>query len=234
MEGETTPILYGVELEYHDLRQSGEKFLAILAQFQKDHGISFFFPKTDSSLSNGFEIVSHPFSKKWFYAHQNLFRNLLTLVYENGGKVNSGAGLHIHISRQGLTNKTKAKLFYFINERNNRSFMTQVSGRSNDQYCKYFDSIPLLSLEGMACLEERSGKHEAVNWKHDNTLEVRVFKSTTTSRKLFGRLEFLFSLFDFFRSEKQTTALTEKNYRAFVKQSNYTHIKSLLDEDSEY
>lgn len=233
LEGETNPILYGLELEYHTLNES-VAFRRVLKAYQDEHKLDFFICKRDSSLSSGIEIITQPFSRKWFYAHQNILRNLMTMVYACGGKVNSGSGLHIHISRQGVTNKTKAKIFYFVNAKENRNLMTEISGRSSEQYAKYFSGIPLLSDEGMEYLERNSEKYEAVNWKHDDTIELRIFKSTTTTAKLFGRLEFLFSLFDFFRATPRTLDLIDQKYRDFIETSRYAYARELLVKDREY
>lgn len=233
LEWEENPILYGIELEFH-LLASTRTFTRALPAFQRKFNINFFTIKNDGSLTNGYEIVTHPFSRKWFYAHQWIFQNLLTLVYECGWKINANAGLHIHISRQGITNKTKAKLFYFINERSNREIVQQISGRSASQYAKFYEAIPLLTDEWMEIMEQRSEKYEAVNWKHDNTIEIRIFKSTTTTAKLFWRLEFLFSLFEFFKVFKATKELTANNYKNFIMNNQkFRFLKWLIEIDSE-
>ena len=225
MDYEKTPIMYGIELEINYLQ--GWNFRKRLAKYQEENNIDFFHCKTDSTLDEGIEIITHPFSKAWFTNNQNHFRNLLTIIYKSNGKIGRNTGLHIHISRQGIKNSTKAKLFHFINESENRSLISDIAGREqSSNYFNYYSWETLLSQEWLNRYEQNSWKYEAVNWQHNNSIEIRIFKATTKTNYLFARLQFIFLAIEFIK-KTPVIECTARNFINYI--SKQTKYKDILE-----
>ena len=231
MASEKPGVLYGVELEFNDVGAT-DVFRRRLASYQRSRGLDFFFCKYDGSLRDGVEVVTHPFSSAWFRSNREHFRNLLTIAYESGAKVGSRAGLHVHVSRKGLKERTKACLFHFVNESANRSLVARVAGREPGQAFGYYPGDTLLSREGVARMENKTGKYEAVNFKHADTIEIRIFKSTTKTANLYARVQFAFAAVAFCRATPAVDCTATK-FREFVasQSERYDALCELLRDD---
>ncbi len=229
---EKNPIMYWMELEINQLQDEDNIFRRRLQKYQEENKINIFHCKSDSSLFNWIEIITHPFSKNWFIKNKKHFRNLLTIIYMSWWKISHNTGLHIHISRKGIKNSTKSKLFHFINDSWNRSLIESISWRNTSMNSfEYYSWITLLSPEWLEIYESRSWKYEAVNWKHDNSIEIRIFKSTTKTTFLFARLQFIFLAIEFI---KKTPILdcNSNNFKKYIqKQTKYKDILEYFRDD---
>lgn len=228
------PTAYGFELEL-EFPQGHDQFRRRLAAFlaSSPELSDFFATKYDGSLRTGVEIVSQPFTFSFFRKNRALFRNLLTIAYESGAKVGGNTGLHVHISRLTLSDRTKARLFHFVNDVDNRPLMSHLAGRNAQNYAQYYTSETLLSPEGLARHERRAGKYEAMNFQHAATIELRIFKATTKSSLLFARLESVAAAVHFVSSAKSALDCTAQNFFAFVSARTgtypnlYEHLRAL-------
>ena len=99
--------------------------------FKKNGGTKHFLDlfnsvKDDSSVSNGFEMVTNPFSAKYYEDNQASFE--LMAQYARQQKLRgSGNGIHIHISRNAFTTETLAKFFKLFG--NNSNVIEKLAGR---------------------------------------------------------------------------------------------------------
>lgn len=94
--------------------------------------------KTDSSIQNGLEIVTHPKSlKRWFEMRPQVEKLLDDLRADGYRSYQSGrCGLHFHISLSSFFNPLHAFRFlsFFMN---NTTFCRKISGRNKTQYDTY-------------------------------------------------------------------------------------------------
>jgi hypothetical protein len=141
--------------------------------------------KTDGSI-DGFEIVSLPGTLAW---HKELW----TPWFDAGDSVEdlegkrSGYGMHVHMSRNALTQFAWAKLNVFVNAPENTGFITRIAGRNPTQYCqRHKKRIAHLSDA------QNHARYEALNFQTRNnaTVEFRIFQANVAKAGFFKNLEF--------------------------------------------
>ena len=185
-------IYLGVELEVEVPRQHSRGELA------DDVGSAmsgFAYLKSDGSLTNGFEIVTHPASldvhkEEWprlFYS-KSFVKKLRS--WDPGT-----CGLHVHISRRPISKLTQAKMVAFCNLAENRPWLIQLAGRESAQYAKFKTVYEL----GRA-IRGSDERYEVLNVNNRETLEFRLFKGSLRPERLWRALEFAHSLVYFCRA----------------------------------
>jgi hypothetical protein len=150
------------------------------------------FSKTDGSLNNGFEIVSHPMTLAR-HTRTMQWQKGMDLLTKHGYKSHntSTCGLHVHINRDFFGSKAVqsingAKIAYIM-ENNMTDFVNFSRRRQGelDRWARFGDISPRLSprTKSMLSTAFRSqysprNKYVALNTIHPNTFEFRIFKGT--------------------------------------------------------
>ena len=170
------PPFYGIELEI----ECGEHRQQEVSRTISEWTAGWSCHKGDGSLSNGFEIVSCPASvpehiKMWTPFLDN--RPSYISSWQSGT-----CGMHIHITRSGLSQLQIAKMLVFLNSKQNEDFIKLVCGRYNTNYCRKtkFD-------QG---LRKTTEKYSALNTSPRATVELRLFRGTLNKNSFFKNLEF--------------------------------------------
>lgn len=91
----------------------------------------------DGSVSNGFEMVTG-----WtgLDVHKRQLAALSTVPSMTKGCIShnsSRCGLHVHVSKAGMTPLHALKLFYWVNAYDNRDFMERIARRRNNGFATY-------------------------------------------------------------------------------------------------
>ena len=185
-------LYFGIELEFsHDSSGYREDNLnkAIDAlnngEFEKDY-----YFKEDSSLEYGFETVSHPRTLSSWLEEREKFEKWLSFAADN--VLEGRDGLHIHISRKGMTIPHMTRFSTFMSM---YSEQARIIARRNSTYSTYREK-PHNGREVKALLRNRS-RYEAVNWENSNTVELRIFRNTTSVTTFFACIEFAHALYQF-------------------------------------
>lgn len=168
----------GFELEVESM--SRDKFRDGAELFQDIEDLVYL--KTDGSLNNGFEIVSHPMTLDWFMANFPFekLEELKSLDFE-GWNVSS-AGLHVHVSKDAFNGiAAEAKFVCLIH--NNANLFESLAGRSGSRWSQ-FDNGNTKDLRRKLLHMVGSDRYSAVNMNNQNTLEVRIFKSSLKPERL--------------------------------------------------
>lgn len=180
------PHFFGVELEVESV--SGD--ISDQARCVRDQlGDSFAIVKRDGSLSNGFEIVTRPASlaiqlEKWPSLFANVPKGLRSFN-------TTTCGLHVHCSREPLTELTIAKIVCFTNAAHNRRFMSTIAGRESANWAAYH-------AKKLGEANKRNpSRYEAVNLQNNETIEFRIFKGTLRQASVFKAIEFCDALIAF-------------------------------------
>lgn len=143
--------------------------------------------KEDSSISSGFEIVTHPMTLQW--ARNNFPWEMLRTISNMGMRAwnDSNCGLHIHISRTAFrTHSHLAKFLLFVYR--NESEMVKFTGRRS-HYADY--SISERNNFVNNAKGSRYGeRHSAVNCRNDATIELRVFRPSLQPATVQAYIEF--------------------------------------------
>ena len=126
-----SPVFLGVELEVEKTDKTPPKIEHLVAA---DLGMDFVILKHDGSLTNGFEVVSAPATLGFhLQAWDKFFDNSAKLVTS---WASGHCGMHVHISRKALTPMHLANLNAFLNNGENRAFITTIAGRTST-YSKF-------------------------------------------------------------------------------------------------
>ena len=202
---------FGIELEI-DKKQSNYNYNITTAEtIREEHFTSdeMYFEE-DGSLWGGFEIITQPMSYNFILDNKERFADLFNYLDLRGytGEDNKSAGLHMHISRENLTDNDIENIVYFIE--NNLYDIHKLSRRPGDinRYaCSYcFDSIEqykqakeidgdLAYSEVMRLYNKKNySRYHMVNVTNDNTIEFRFFKSTLDIDNFIGSIQFINTL----------------------------------------
>lgn len=198
------PIFYGsgerylgVELEIDNGGKDGSNALEIkeLANYSSEH----IYTKSDSSLSDGFEIVSHPMTLEY---HMNSMRwsDVLDKARKLGynSHQTETCGLHVHVNRSALGEYESrqeiviSRILFFVEKHWNEIF--RFSRRTNDKINRWASRYGY-EKSGRDILEKAKkgnmGRYTAVNLQNYSTIEFRVFKGTLKLNTFLATLQFV-------------------------------------------
>jgi hypothetical protein len=172
--------------------------------------------KSDGSLNNGFEIVTHPMSHDFFKNEAtDLWSVLGDLRSRQGMRVKSWdtktCGLHIHISRTGFSGG--AHMHRFLNlVYSNPDFYSTLAGRTSDQWAKFtdiyrkdykrdsngeriwdmdngYDVTTKRTFMHKLNTDYNSDRYSAVNTNNAATLEMRIFRGSVNGDTIKSQLD---------------------------------------------
>lgn len=130
----SAPVFLGVELEVERNSKTPKK---IEHKVVNDLGMDYVVLKHDGSLQDGFEIVTAPATLAYHHqAWDKFFANSAKLV---SSWTSSRCGMHVHISRKAFTPLHLGKLIAFLNNIENRKFVTTIAGRDSE-YSKFTEN----------------------------------------------------------------------------------------------
>lgn len=182
-----------------------------------DIGRKVFF-ENDGSLTNGFELVTHPMSLP---AHRELWKWLQDksatkgLISHKGRDGNSSTcGLHVHVNRDSLTKLQIAKMVAFVNNPDNQEFMTALARRYGMAATGYCRIKADKAKVGKAA--ESSDRYEAVNVTPRHTIEFRIFRGTLKYESLVAAIEFVHALCEY-TARCGDCSVSDLGYEAFLK-----------------
>jgi len=176
--------------------------------------------KEDGSLSDGFEIVTHPHTLEKY--HNEFNWGVLEKLQSNGYRSwnTRTCGLHVHVSRtafgdggdpwsskitqsvrsQILLRRQSHELRFMKLIYDNQRQVERISGRSNNNYATFQDKGHLIQKLKHGIQE--SGRYSAINTENDATIEVRVFKGSLRKERVLSALEFVHASVEYTRDIK--------------------------------
>jgi len=146
-----------------------------------DDRVLFF--EEDGSLSNGFEMVTAPMGLD---DHARLWRTALSPTLTRGLRSHDTetCGLHVHVSRTGLTDVQISKVVCFVNDPDNRRLIETVARRYNAGYCRVTEK------KLRTAHQDDGNRYQAVNLCNSRTIEFRIFKGTLRYASVMAAIEF--------------------------------------------
>lgn len=204
------PLYFGIELEVRRKEDASEA--QKLMDFLYSEGTSeHFYLKSDSSIHDGFEIVTHPFTMQYAHKHLKFGKTLKWLEDNNFASDATGnCGLHVHIDKKFFEDLdiTKLRLFF----RTNKERLIKFSRRTEHglNYCRFEES----SLKDITQQKELEGRYWAVNLNSSReTVEIRLFKGTLDIHEFTATMQFVQALCYFVKDVGITSLiLGEKEY----------------------
>lgn len=144
----------------------------------------------DSSIFNGFEVISDAMTLPFWQKNQGGFSSLSKAIKEakqEGFREHPSSGIHVHFNNGPLTYKQLVNIGVFI--------MTHYCdcirfGRRNPdelKYCEYCDSLETLTS---TC----TGHDWAINYSNCKHTELRFFATSTDEEHIKAILEFTYAL----------------------------------------
>ena len=184
----TGPRYFGVELEIDEGGERGDYASRILSQAN----VAFterLYCKHDGSLSNGFELVTHPMSLEYHQEEMpwpEVLRTARSLGYRS--HQTQTCGLHVHLSRKafGETEEEQesaiARILYFVEK--HWEELLKFSRRTPRQLERWaarygYKDRPQEILEH-AKKGSHAGRYSCVNLENRTTIEFRMFRGTLT------------------------------------------------------
>ena len=216
-------LFFGLELEIENdenkvkNRQAAQKITEILSN-------DIVYMKTDGSLSNGFEIVTHPMTFAYIKSIQVTFNLMLDYLRNNGFRSynSTTCGMHIHISKENFTTWQLFRFMSFFND--NKDFIVKLSQRDESKLKKWAS----LSDENRDQLVHKTisvkkgkdnfSRYSAINLCNDKTIEIRIFRGTLAQGSFFKNIEFCQALFEYTRDNATVTLQGFKEYIANKKE----------------
>ena len=222
-------IFTGIEQEVECGENSTQDIGASLVnKFTKKN--KWFYLKSDGSLSNGFELVTHPAN---LHGHYDLpWHDVNKFYTDHNVKSDSTTtcGLHIHTNKDIMDDNHQKKLAYFINSQ--RDNMEHIARRAASRWAKFKRANhPIESIH-----KSSGEKYEALNWLPPQTVEFRLFKGTINSNIVLASIEFVHSAIMFTQSVDNINILkntTEawKRYIDYVSgDKDYKYLLNYLQE----
>lgn len=184
---------FGVELEIDGAGKDDDYAAEILdiANIRDDH----IYIKTDGSLDDGMEIVTHPMSLEYHkdFCWEDIMHHAVRLGYRS--HQTSTCGLHVHVNRDSLSenreeqNEVISRILYFVEHHWNE--MLKFSRRSeyamNRWAARYgYENSPKAIMDKA---KKNYGRYVAVNLCNYHTIEFRLFRGTLKYNTLIATLE---------------------------------------------
>ena len=177
---------FGVELE--TTPRSGEYRDDAAEWIGQNISEEVLYMKEDSSISSGFEIVTHPMTLDW--ARNNFPWNMLQAISDRDMRAwnDYHCGLHIHINRTSFRSQSHlAKLLLLVYR--NEDEMVKFTGRRSEEYAEY--SITERENFVERAKGNRFGRRGvAVNCQNEHTIELRVFRPSLKRDTVQAYIEF--------------------------------------------
>lgn len=212
----TSERFFGVELEvdYGGKDNNYAKQLKEIANAIQEH----IYIKSDSSLDDGFEIVSHPMTLD-YHTNEMDWETLLQTAIRMGyhSHQTDTCGLHIHVNRsafgenQAEQEEVISKILFFVEKHWSELF--QFSRRSkysmNRWSARYgFEKTGKEILE--KAKDSSNGRYVAVNLRNYHTIEFRLFRGTLKYNTFIAALQLVDEICNvaLFSSEEELESLS--------------------------
>jgi len=222
IESRKSSPLMGVELE---IDRGGENNSSA-TQIRKAIGKDFVVACHDGSLRDGFELISCPASYehhigKLKWRDGMIKARELGYISHDGGR----CGLHVHIVRKFFEtdNQNEIEAKFFVSFRNNLDWLKVFSRRFYYDYCMIngYEINTDGSMDTLGKIpyppdrvwvqnkKQTDGRHMALNFEPQNTIEVRIFRGTLNYETFVATLQFV------------------KMWAGFIKRTSYEDIVRL-------
>ncbi len=190
-------LFFGAEIEV-EMRRDYEYETTSTARsvFDSINGPSgnFAYLKHDGSLSNGFEIVTHPATFEWWVSDDN---PILNGIAEYSHKLRSyhsqNCGMHIHMSKAEFSNYHLMRFLWFIHNR--QEYVEFIAQRRSNNYARFSDSERNNVIKIAKAKYSNQGRFVAVNLENSETIELRVFKGNIRPKRILKNIEFCHALY---------------------------------------
>ena len=174
--------------------------------------------KEDGSLSNGFEVVTHPMT--WKYHRKIKWNQILKSLRKSCRSHDiDRCGLHVHVNKDFFTESKNGinKLAMFFS--NNRNEIQTLSRRTDNQIHAWTKFIQY-SLDDVKNKSEyqNNSRYSAIN-VNTNTIEIRIGRGTLNLLTFTAWIQFIDAVCHFTR-ENSIMSMTWTGFKDWIKNKN--------------
>ena len=186
-----------------------------------EYGERMFF-ENDGSLNDGFEMITQPMSLPMMAKTFRFLENPDAIAGLRSHMTRT-CGLHVHVSKRGLTNLQINKIVAFVNDPRHEWLIRAVARRYSTGFCN-------IKHKKMGSLHWRQDdRYEAINIQPRHTIEFRIFRGSLKYRSVMAALEFCHALVQFCRpAEAGIKDLTDEKFLTFCQNKMKNETKHLL------
>lgn len=231
---------FGVELEIDEggELEANAKELLKLANSEADE---FIYCKSDGSLSEDFEIVSHPFTLD-YHINEFPWDEILHRAIELGYLSHSTdtAGLHIHVNRtafgatEEVQDRSIARILYFMEANWNEllRFSRRTQYQMNRWAARYGYKEHPADILDHAKKGYGGGRYSCVNLQNYNTIEFRIFRGTLKYNTFIATLQMVNHICDvaLVFSDEEIRNLSWSSFVADIPKETYPELIRYLKE----
>lgn len=163
--------------------------------------------KEDSSLEDGFEIVTHPMTLA--YAH-NMDWSWTTGMMDKGYRSwhTDTCGLHVHVDRRAFNGRLHQYSFTLLLMRN-KALSYLIAGRQGNSYASFDKDARKEIPKHMKGQYNNVQRCSAVNVLPTSTIEVRMFKGSLKKERILAALEYVHSAVEYSRGARSGVGAEE-------------------------
>jgi len=218
-------LFFGIELEV-ERNESTTPTDVLASKIKKPE----FYFKSDGSLTNGFEIVTHPLSYEYIKKNNKLFSELFEKLNTENYKSyeSTTCGMHIHLNKNAFNTWHLYRFLDFF--KNNKELIIKISQRIEPFFRRWSDinneEFSEKEILRKAKRKNSEGsRYTAVNLTNSKTVELRIFRGTIKYPTFMKNIEFAHSVYEFTKI-KNKNSISEKEYLEFTK--NYKYLNNFL------
>ena len=163
--------------------------------------------KEDSSLEDGFEIVTHPMTLA--YAHDMDWawtQGLIDKGYRSWDR--DTCGLHVHVDRRAFNGRLHQYSFTLLLMRN-KALSYLIAGRQGNSYASFDKSVRREIPKHLKNEYNNAQRYSAVNVLPTSTLEVRMFRGSLKKERILAALEYVHSAVEYSRGARSGVGAEE-------------------------
>lgn len=201
-----TTTTFGVELEVEYRNAQTAMANDSLRMMWGNEDVTFL--KSDGSLRDGVEAVSHPMTLD--FARSNINRDALASLSQQGVRSwnTNTCGIHIHLGRDTFRNHSHLARFMILFTRSKEQIVA-LAGRETSQWAS-FELNPDESI-----VKQADGKqlphtrYRAINLMNRDTVEIRVFRGSLNPDTIIAHMELLSAMTEYTRDQRNIIGLSK-------------------------
>ena len=163
--------------------------------------------KEDGSLTDGFEIVTHPMTLAYAQSIDwSWTQGMLDKGYRSWDR--STCGLHVHVDRRGFNGRLHQYSFTLLLMRN-KALSYLIAGRQGNSYASFDKDVRKEIPKQMKGEYNNAQRYCAVNVLPTSTLEVRMFRGSLKKERILAALEYVHSAVEYSRGARSGVGAEE-------------------------
>jgi len=223
----------GFELEMEYCNADSDDTVTTLTDIFGD----FVYFKTDGSLNDGVEMVSHPASINFLRSLEwNRLSEVTRLGVRSSNAPGGTCGLHVHIGKAFFAGQ-ETTFYRFLNMFYSFAEQWKIIGGRDSHYGRFLDPEDANMLHSVKAMR-RNGhgsslggeRYVAVNLQNRHTAELRFFKGTLNPATLMARIESVHAVARFAKDSRfkfNPKSLTWEAFREYTTNEGYEAFNAL-------